>query len=171
MLQKKRIQRVKLIFIMILVYSVCCLPFSLKNALSLWFPLSDENILNGPVLHTLLYLLCASQFSLNFVIYTIIPNQMREVHLNMWKKLWTYLKTKAQKTQETFPVMINSKIVIPETRLQFSDSSYRNVLESTSTDSSQSIPESPRISNDDILGYLANYPTTLKEDEIEVTYC
>ena len=91
MLQKKRIQFAQLIFIMILVYSACCLPFSLKNALSLWFPNSDENILNGPEMLTLLYFLCVSQFSLNFVIYTIIPNPMREAHKKMWIKLWTYV--------------------------------------------------------------------------------
>jgi hypothetical protein len=175
MLYYKKIQRAKLIFIMVLVYGVCCLPFSLKNALSLWFPLSDKNILNGPVMLSILYFLCASQFSLNFVIYTVIPNPMRETHKTMWMKIWTYLCTTVHScskgTIAESPTVVNSISVISES--SFSDSSenisYRKILQSSSTDS-ESIPTSPSISENGIIEFLTS-PTEEEESEYYSTRC
>ena len=175
MLHYKKIQRAKLIFIMVLVYGVCCLPFSLKNALSLWFPLSDEKILNGPLMLSILYFLCASQFSLNFVIYTIIPNPMLEAHKNMWMKIWTYLCTTvlscSKGTSNEIPIVVNSISVISE--ISFSDSSgnisNRTILQSSSTDS-ESIPTSPSISDNGIIEFLTS-PTIVEESEYYSTRC
>ena len=87
MLERGRIRRARLISVMVLVYAVCCLPFSLKTSLSLWFPLFNQSIFNHPAMLALLYILCASQFSLNFIVYTIVPSQLREAHKNLWTTL------------------------------------------------------------------------------------
>ena len=52
----------------ILMFAVFCLPFSLVNSLSLLLPFSSLS--RDPTLLTLLHLLCAAQFSLNFLVYT-----------------------------------------------------------------------------------------------------
>lgn len=57
-------------FIKIFMFAVFCLPFSLMNSLAIFLPFST--IITHPTLLTLLHLLCTAQFSLNFIVYTIL---------------------------------------------------------------------------------------------------
>ena len=83
--------RGRLVFVMVLIYALCCLPFSLNKALKAYFPQS-ESIFNHPSMFTILYIFCVIQFSLNFCVYTLMPESLREAHINLWKNLSFSLK-------------------------------------------------------------------------------
>ena len=151
MLQNQRLQRAQLIFTMVLVYAVCCLPFSLKNALSLWFPLANDNIFNNPVMLAFLYFLCSSQFSLNFLIYTIIPTRLRDAH----KILWTSLLNKVQSCFSDLP----------------NNFSYRKILKSLSIVSGQSTTKSFSANDNEQLQFPFSSPKMSAKSEFHVSSC
>lgn len=71
-------QRLQLIFARIAVYVISCLPFSLKAVIPM-----------GPTMITILHSLCILQFSLNFIIYTIMPSNVRDMHTELYQKIKT----------------------------------------------------------------------------------
>ena len=67
------------------MFAVFCLPFSLWNSLLLEFPLStlysDPTV--STVTVTLLHLLCTAQFSLNFIVYTVLGGPVGQNYLKL----------------------------------------------------------------------------------------
>ena len=61
-------------------YAIFCLPFSLNVAITLLLMFMDpDNIVTmDPMMMTVLHTLCILHFSLNFLIYTVLPYPMRE---------------------------------------------------------------------------------------------
>ena len=72
---------------MVTTYAVSCLPYSLNTALSLLFP--DQDYIMDPIMLTILHTLCGLQFSINFIIYTIMPSSVRDMHVELFHKMKT----------------------------------------------------------------------------------
>ena len=80
-------RRIILVLAMVMTYAVSCLPYSLNTALSLLFP--DHDYVMDPIMLTILHTLCGLQFSINFIIYTIMPSPVRDIHVELFQKMKT----------------------------------------------------------------------------------
>ena len=70
-------------------YAIFCLPFSMNVAISLllMFLNPDNMVTMDPMMMTVLHTLCILHFSLNFLIYTVIPCPMRERYSNVLQRI------------------------------------------------------------------------------------
>ena len=76
-------RQAQIIVVRIFSFGVSCLPHSVLNSLSmasprsvLWLDLKQEVL-------TVLHCVCSAQYSLNFIIYTLLPTNLRQIHLTL----------------------------------------------------------------------------------------
>ena len=92
--QRSSMRRAQLIIARVGTYAVFCLPFSLNTALSLLILNPEVDPTQDPVMVSLLHTLCILQFSANFLLYTVMPGTVRDMHcalLDRVKLLWLKL--------------------------------------------------------------------------------
>ena len=70
-------------------YAIFCLPFSLNVAITLLLMILDPDsvMTMDPMMMTVLHTLCILHFSLNFLIYTVIPEPMRERYCSVLQRV------------------------------------------------------------------------------------
>ena len=70
-------------------YAIFCLPFSLNIAITLLLMSFDPEgmVTMDPMMITVLHTLCILHFSLNFLIYTVIPCPMRERYTSVLERV------------------------------------------------------------------------------------
>ena len=70
-------------------YAIFCLPFSLNVAITLLLMILDPGTVMtmDPMMMTVLHTLCILHFSLNFLIYTVIPEPMRERYCSVLQRV------------------------------------------------------------------------------------
>ena len=74
-----------MITVMIAAYAVSCLPLSLIIGVSIMMGM--DSVIRDPAWLTILHTLCILQFSINFIIYTIIPSSVRDSHCALFAKI------------------------------------------------------------------------------------
>lgn len=103
-------------------YVIFCLPFSMNVAITLLLMIFDPDdvVTMDPMMMTVLHTLCILHFSLNFLIYTVIPSPMRERYCTVLQRV----REKIRKDKRMVTVATQTNITQLNFSLELEEETY-----------------------------------------------